>query len=85
MALGDRILEHLPLPLGGLMTQEPAEELIRIQSRLKTAVQQLGCGNAQLFMTLSFLGLEVIPELKLTDFGLIDVAAQKVVALFVNA
>ncbi len=85
VALGDQVLERLPLPLGGLMTQESAEELIRIQSRLTAAVQRLGCGNAQLFMTLSFLGLEVIPELKLTDFGLIDVTAQKVVPLFVDA
>ncbi|MGE4545087.1 MAG: adenine deaminase [Pedobacter sp.] len=85
VALADRVLEHLPLPLGGLMTQEPAGELIRIQSRLKAAVQRLGCGKAQLFMTLSFLGLEVIPELKLTDYGLIDVTTQKVVPLFVDA
>lgn len=85
VALGDQVLECLSLPLGGLMSVGSAEELIRLQSRLETAVRQLGCGNAQLFMTLSFLGLEVIPELKLTDYGLIDVMGQNVVSLFVDA
>lgn len=84
VALGDRVLGHLALPLGGLMSLTTAGELIRLQSVLRDAVRQLGCENAQLFMTLSFLGLEVIPELKLTDYGLIDVVAQKVVPLFVN-
>jgi adenine deaminase len=85
VALGDQVLERLALPLGGLMSLASAGELIRLQSRLGAALRQLGCGNAQLFMSLGFLGLEVIPELKLTDYGLIDVVAQKVVPLFVDA
>ncbi len=85
VALGDQVLERLALPLGGLMSLASAGELIRLQSRLGAALRHLGCGNAQLFMSLGFLGLEVIPELKLTDYGLIDVVAQKVVPLFVDA
>ena len=84
VALGDSVLEHLALPLGGLMSLTTAEELIRLQSRLGVAVRHLGCGKAQLFMILGFLGLEVIPALKLTDYGLIDVTAQKVVPLFID-
>lgn len=84
VALGDQVLAHLALPLGGLMSLATAGELVRMQSRLGAAVQRLGCSMPRLFMTLSFLGLEVIPELKLTDYGLIDVATQTVVSLFVD-
>lgn len=84
VALGDELLAHLELPLGGLMSLSGAAELIERQAGLREALQQLGCGLPELFMTLSFLGLEVIPALKLTDFGLIDVAAQQVVSLFVD-
>jgi adenine deaminase len=85
VALGDRVLEHVALPLGGLMSLATAGDLIQMQSRLEAAVLKLGCGLPRLFMTLSFLALEVIPELKLTDYGLVDVAAQKVVPLCVDA
>lgn len=84
VALGERVLGVLPLPLAGIMATVDARELIRAQMRLEDALYHLGGGLRGLFMTLSFLGLEVIPELKLTDFGLVDVAEQKTVPLFVD-
>ncbi|MCI5143356.1 MAG: adenine deaminase [Candidatus Electrothrix sp. ATG1] len=73
VAAGDRVLENLPLPIAGLMTTEPAEEVcIRLRS-LEGAVRQLGVTGKNPFMLLSFLALPVIPALKITDKGLVDV------------
>jgi adenine deaminase len=46
--------------------------------------RRMGCPLADPFMTLSFLALSVIPELKLTDHGLVDVTQGRIVPLFVN-
>jgi len=67
------ILEELPLPIGGLMSDRPAEEVGEHLERLVVAAQQLGVKIRAPFMHLSFLGLSVIPELRLTDKGLVDV------------
>ena len=68
-----QILEELPLPIGGLMSDRPAEEVGEHLERLVVAAQQLGVKIRAPFMHLSFLGLSVIPELRLTDKGLVDV------------
>jgi adenine deaminase len=60
----------------------PAGELVRAQERVEEALKRLDCRLPEIFMTLSFLALEVIPELKLTDMGLVDVAKQQIVPLF---
>ncbi len=67
------ILETLPLPIAGLLSDRPVEEVVETEERLLEAVRQLGVTIASPFITLSFLALPVIPELKLTDQGLVDV------------
>lgn len=62
----------LPLPLGGLMSLDPCEEVAIAYQRLDQKVKQLGCPLRAPFMTLSFMALLVIPELKLSDKGLFD-------------
>ena len=64
---------HVPLPLGGLVSTLPAEELVQQLLKLDAVAAALGCTLEHPCMTLSFLSLSVIPSLKLTDQGLIDV------------
>jgi adenine deaminase len=69
------VLASLPLPIGGLMSDLPFEGVAARLDQLEVAAAQLGCKTARPFMSLSFLALSVIPSLKLTDRGLVDVDA----------
>lgn len=77
-----RVLADLPLPVAGLLSPESLEEVARSYGRLREAYRSLGGTLDAPFMTLSFLSLEVIPALKLTDLGLVDVNRFQVVSLF---
>ncbi len=79
-----RVLALLPLPIAGLMSDQPAERVIEQQSALLAAARALGCPHHDPFMPLSFLPLPVIPKLKLTDLGLVDVDRFVVVPLEVG-
>jgi adenine deaminase len=68
-----RVLARLPLPIGGLMSDQPIERVRSELDHLNAATRQLGCELDAPFMALSFLALPVIPDLKLTDQGLVDV------------
>ena len=83
VADGDRVLARLPLPIAGLMSDEPIEEVRRVMDQLLEAARSLGSKLHDPFMAMSFLGLEVIPSLKLTDKGLVDVDRFELVPLFV--
>ncbi len=79
-----KVLAELPLPLGGLMSDLPLEEVVRRSGGLKKASRSLGCVLPDPFMQLSFLALPVIPKLKLTDLGLVDVERFELASLFVE-
>ncbi|HKV58492.1 MAG TPA: adenine deaminase C-terminal domain-containing protein, partial [Ktedonobacteraceae bacterium] len=64
---------QVPLPLGGLVSSLPVGELVQQLHKLDAAAAALGCTLEHPCMTLSFLSLSVIPSLKLTDQGLIDI------------
>jgi adenine deaminase len=64
---------ELALPVAGLMSEEPAASVVESLDHLHAALQELGSTLAAPFMTLSFLALSVIPALKITDRGLVDV------------
>ncbi len=74
--------EFLPLPVAGLMSEEPMEIIQRKMKKLIMAVKDLGSSLKDPFMTLGFLALPVIPQLKITDKGLVDVEQFKIVNLF---
>ena len=77
---GGRILAALPLPLAGLLSDLSAPDIEAAMADLHAAAQTLRQGDAgDVFMLLSFLSLPVIPKLKLTEAGLVDVEAFKVV------
>ena len=77
------ILAHLPLPIAGLMSHAPVHALSAGMDRLVDAARHLGSTLKDPFMTLSFLALPVIPELKITDRGLVDATSFSIVPLFV--
>ena len=81
LVVDGQVRASVALPLGGLVSPLPAEELIAQLQALDSATAALGCTLEHAFMTLSFLSLSVIPSLKLTDQGLIDVASAQVVPL----
>ncbi|WP_167330933.1 adenine deaminase [Desulfatiglans anilini] len=81
-AVGDRVLAELPLEVAGLMTRAPFEGLVQKIRAVKEAASELGAAVSEPFMALSFLALPVIPELKLTDRGLVDVNRFAIVPIF---
>jgi adenine deaminase len=83
VAVGEQVLAHLSLPIGGLMSDRPIAEVAASYSRLIAVARELGSPLSDPFMAMSFMALEVIPALKLTDHGLIDVEQFRVVDLFV--
>lgn len=84
VALGEEVLALLPLPIAGLMSDRPIEEVRAGAEALLAAARGLGAHLRDPFMAMSFLALEVIPSLKLTDQGLVDVDRFERVPLFVE-
>jgi adenine deaminase len=82
-ATGDTVLAHLPLPIAGLMSDQPIERVREQMDAMLRAAHQLGSSLHDPFMAMSFLALPVIPSLKLTDHGLVDVDKFQLVSLFV--
>ena len=82
VVLDGKVLASLPLPLAGLMSGAPVAQVNHQLEALHGAAKILGCKIPDPFMTLSFLSLPVIPELKITDKGLVDVNQFKFVPLF---
>jgi adenine deaminase len=73
VVLDGRVLAEMRLPIGGLMSDRPAGEIAAGLEAAVGASQALGTTIPAPFMQLSFLGLSVIPQLRLTDRGLVDV------------
>jgi adenine deaminase len=82
-AIDGKVLCTLPLEIAGLMSSEPFERVVHMKRGLLSAAREMGCGLERPFMTLSFMALPVIPELKLTDMGLVDVNQFSKVPLFI--
>ncbi|MEZ6853549.1 adenine deaminase [Halodesulfovibrio aestuarii] len=69
-----KVLDHLSLPIAGLMSDQPAQEVAAQMEKLLNLAKEFNINpKLQPFMTLSFMSLPVIPALKLTDGGLFDV------------
>jgi adenine deaminase len=81
---GREVTAQLPLPIAGLMSDQPLKTVIEQKDRLLKAAAALGCQADNPFMALSFLALPVIPELRLTDRGLVDVRRMEIIPLFVE-
>ena len=84
VARAGTVLGELSLPVAGLMSDQPGSAVAAVLRDLRDATRSLGVTVRAPFMTLSFLGLSVIPSLKITDLGLIDVDQFEVVPLEVD-
>jgi adenine deaminase len=73
------VLAELALPMAGLMSLEPFEEVRARLEALRAAARVLGVGLEEPFLQLAFLALPVIPALKITDRGMVDVAAFRLI------
>ena len=80
---GGQIRAQLPLPVAGLMSTASLEGVVKLKKEVDQAALTLGATLEQPFMALSFMALPVIPKLKLTDQGLVNVESFKHVPLFV--
>ena len=83
-AEGEEVLAEVPLPIAGLMSDAPLPEVEAQMEALLRAVRELGSPLHDPMMQLGFLALEVIPKLKLTDKGLVDVEKFDFVPLWVE-
>jgi adenine deaminase len=82
VVIADRgVQAELPLPVAGLLSDAPLAEVVEASRACVKAAEELGCTYPAPFQTLSFLALSVIPKLKITDRGLIDVDESEAVPL----
>ncbi len=77
----ERVLAEVPCPIGGLLSDRPAEEVAAAFRAVEAAARGLGATISAPFMTMSFLALSVVPELKITDRGLVDTVRFELVPL----
>ena len=68
-----KVLDSLPMPVAGLLADLPLESVVDALARLEKKVAKMGVILPSPFATLSFMALPVIPEIRLTDLGLVDV------------
>lgn len=81
---GEQVLAQLPLPIAGLMSDQTVESVRAQMDAMLRAGAQLGSPLHDPYMAMSFLALPVIPSLKITDKGLVDVEKFQVVSLFAD-
>lgn len=79
VAEGGQILGSLSLPIAGLMSDRPLPEVASGLENLHRLAREMGVRDHDPFMTLAFLSLSVIPEIKLTDLGLVDVKEGRII------
>ena len=77
---GGAVLAAMKLPLAGLMSLDAFEDVAKNLDALRAVVRGMGCGLPEPFLQLAFLALPVIPHLKITDMGLVDVDRFELVA-----
>jgi adenine deaminase len=86
VALDGKVLDSLALPIGGLMSDQDVHMVAKQVEKLKELAYSLGIHDCyDPFLTLAFLSLPVIPELKLTDLGLVDGNVFKVVPVAIES
>jgi len=79
---GEQVLAELPLPIAGLLSDQSAGLVISDLKKMNQAAWSLGCQLPSPFMSLSFISLPTVPELGLTDMGLIEVHEHRIIPPF---
>ncbi|MGB7001005.1 MAG: adenine deaminase [Halobacteriota archaeon] len=78
----EEVTSELKLPIAGLMSDKGLDYVMRKQKEMDDSISEMGCKLPAPFIAMSFLALPVIPKLKITDKGLVDVAKREIVAVF---
>ena len=85
VVLNGQVLAKMPLAIAGLMSDKSCDEVIRDLQIIKDALNKIACtDNIDQFMLLSFIALAVIPSLKMTTLGLVDVNKFEITSLYVE-
>ncbi len=84
IASGGEVLGKLPLPIAGLMSEAPVDQVIDNLEEINQIYRDLGGALPAPFMTISFIGLPTVPKLGLTDMGLVDVLEHTLISPFVG-
>ena len=79
-----KVLALVPLPIAGLMSEQPVEEVAELVSKLADAWTEMGCVINSPYMTMALIPLACLPELRLTNRGLVDCRTFQFVDLFVK-
>lgn len=85
IAANGEVLGGLPLPVGGLLSEEPVHDVIAQLEHITAIAHDLGCTLPAPFMTISFISLPTVPELGLTDLGLVNVREHRLMSVFVQS
>jgi adenine deaminase len=81
VAVDGQVVASLALPVAGLLSEQPLEEVVAKLGELERAASELGCLAPSPFSLMSFLALPVVPELRLTDLGLVDATKGQLLSL----
>jgi adenine deaminase len=84
IASGGEVRGRLPLPIGGLLSEQPVGEIINNLKEINGIYKELGGKLPAPFMTISFIGLPTVPDLGLTDMGLVNVLEHTLISPFVS-
>jgi adenine deaminase len=84
IASGGHVIGKLPLPIGGLLSELPVEDIISTLDAINQRYRELEGTLPAPFMTLSFIGLPTVPQLGLTDYGLVDVFSHSIIGTIVE-
>ncbi len=79
-----KVLGLVPLPIAGLMSNKPLEEMAEMVEKLDSAWKEIGCDIVSPFMTMALIPLACLPELRLTNRGLVDCNKFEFVSLFIE-
>ncbi|WP_053955459.1 adenine deaminase [Inediibacterium massiliense] len=83
-AKDEKIIEHLPLPIGGLMSNKSCYVIAQEATKMKKALKDLGLTEIENpLLRIATLALPVIPNAKMSDLGMVDVLKQEIVDLFI--
>jgi len=78
-----KVIASMSLPIGGLMSDKPSEKVAEELKIMNDSAHKIGCEMAAPFMSLSFISLPTVPELGLTDKGLVDVINHKLISVII--
>lgn len=81
IACSNKVIDRMALPIGGLMSEKNADDVMEHMDKLNEAARGMGCDMSAPFMSLSFVSLPTVPDLGLTDKGLVDVLSHRLIPL----